>query len=392
MSFFDEDDEPQRTTRTRVRPSPPPRRGRVVGGGSTDGQTVLVRRMVAVLVGALILLLLVLAVRACNNSRHRDALRNYNVQVSGIATESRQNGAQFFETMNQGGSQAPADLYQQIVGFKNSADKSLEQASRLDVPDDMRSAHESLLIALELRRDGLTSIAEQIKTALGDEGDAADKAITDIAGQMRSFDASDVLYQARVTPFIRRALQEGDAGTDITVQPSEFMRDINWVSPQFVASKLDQQLSGGGGDGDGEDGDQPTGPGLHGTGLDATSYGDTTLQPGSNRLTYVAGQAFSVSFTNQGDNDEFNIKVTVKIERESGGSPMTLSKTVQRVAKGEKATVTLPLNREPPLDTIVNITTTVGTVPGERTKDNNTATYPSVFVGQALTSRRVGFQ
>jgi archaellin len=114
--------------------------------------------------------------------------------------------------------------------------------------------------------------------------------------------------------------------------------------------------------------------------LDATSYGQTTLQPGSNRLTYVAGQAFSVSFTNQGDNDEFNIKVTVTIERASGGSPITMSKTVQRVAKGEKATVTLPLNREPPLDTAVNITTAVATVPGEKTKDNNTSEYPSVFV------------
>jgi hypothetical protein len=337
--------------------------------------------MVAVLVGALILLLLVLAVRACNDSRRKEALRNYNVQVSGIATESRQNGQQFFEAMNQGGSQAPQDLYQRIVGFKNSADKSLEQASRLDVPDDMRSAHESLLIALELRRDGLTAIAEDIKTALGDEGDAADRAIKGIAGQMRAFDASDVLYESRVTPFIRRALQEGDAGTDITVQPSPFMRDINWVSDQFVASKLGQQLSGGG-DEDGEGGDgETTGPGLHGTGLDATSYGQQTLQPGtSNRLTYVQGQAFTVSFTNQGDNDEFNIKVTVTIERASGGSPITMSKTVQRVAKGEKATVTLPLNREPPLDTAVNITTAVATVPGEKTKDNNTSEYPSVFV------------
>ena len=62
----------------------------------------------------LLLLVLIFVVRACNNSRHKDALRNYNLQVSGIATESRQTGEQFFEAMNQGGAQAPADLYQQI--------------------------------------------------------------------------------------------------------------------------------------------------------------------------------------------------------------------------------------------------------------------------------------
>ena len=66
-----------------------------------------------------------------------------------------------------------------------------------------------------------------------------------------------------------------------------------------------------------------------------------------------------MSFTNQGDNDEFNIKVSLKIARASGGQPLTLTKTVPRVAKGEKITVTLPLNRPPPLDTALTITTTV---------------------------------
>jgi len=41
----------------------------------------------------LLLFALILLVRACNNSRHKDALSNYNRQVSNIATESRQNGA-----------------------------------------------------------------------------------------------------------------------------------------------------------------------------------------------------------------------------------------------------------------------------------------------------------
>ena len=60
----------------------------------------------------------------------------------------------------------------------------------------MAPAQQSLLILLELRRDGLSSIAEQIRPALGDEGEAADRAITAIAGDMRAFDASDVLYDS----------------------------------------------------------------------------------------------------------------------------------------------------------------------------------------------------
>ena len=70
---------------------------------------------------------------------------------------------------------------------------------------------------------------------------------------------------------------------------------------------------------------------------------------------YTEGQGFVVNFTNQGDNDEFNIKVTLKITRSSGGEPITLTKTVPRVAAKEQAKVELPLNRKPPLDTPVTI-------------------------------------
>jgi hypothetical protein len=383
LSFFDEDDEPPRTARTRVRPSPPPRRGRVTSGGTTDAQTVLVRRMIAGIVGLLILLLLFFGVRACNNSRHKNALRDYTSRVTQIGTESQGQGDQFFKAMDGAAQTSPTELYQNVLGIKGSADQSLKQAEALSVPGDMSDAQQSFLIALELRRNGLQKISDDIKNALGDEGDNADKAINGIAGQMRAFDASDILYTARVQPFMKSTL--ADAGVGGTITPSQFLREISWVSPAFVAQKLGTRLSTGGdsgNDGGGGDKNQPTGPGLHGTGLNSTSYGNVTLSPSaSNRLTYVKGQPFTVAFTNQGDNDEFNVKVTLKIQLASGsGSPITLNKTVPQVAKGEKATVELPLTREPPLGAVVNVNVTVAKVPGEEKTDNNKSTYPTLFV------------
>ncbi len=148
-----------------------------------------------------------------------------------------------------------------------------------------------------------------------------------------------------------------------------------------MAQKLGQQLSSGGSGGDGStpNDNQPTGPGLHGTGLNATSYGNVTLSPtASNRLTYVKGQAFLVAFTNQGDNDEFNVKVTLKISGGSGAA-ITLNKTVEKIAKGEKATVELPLNRQPAVGAALTINVTVAAVPGEKKTDNNKASYPTLF-------------
>ncbi|MDA0139798.1 hypothetical protein [Solirubrobacter deserti] len=338
--------------------------------------------MVAVVVGALVLFALFFLVRSCNDSRTDNALREYNRQVAGIATTSRQTGERLFEAMGRAGEGSPNDLFAEINSFKATAEQSLTQAQDLSVPGEMVDAQQALLIALELRRDGLEAISQDIRNALGDEGETADAAIEAIAGQNQAFNASDVIYKARVQPFIKDALDKAEV-TGQEIPPSRFMNDISWVSPPFVASELDQQLSTGGEDGDGNtrQSAECTGPGLHGSGLNATSFGETTLQPGtSNRLTYSDGQRFLVSFANQGENDEFNIKVSVKISRSSGdGETITLQKTVPRVAQGETVQVELPLTEEPPIGTALNIAVTVAAAPCEEKTDNNKATYPALF-------------
>ena len=138
----------------------------------------------------------------------------------------------------------------------------------------MQGAQESLLNALEWRRDGLDYIAQRIRTALGDSGDAADAAIEQIAGQMQVFLASDVAYRTRVVPLITHALDAEEIGGQ-QIPQSQFLPDLRWLDPATVASQLGQQLSAGAG----RDKNEPTGPGLHGTNIDSVSYGDTTLQP-----------------------------------------------------------------------------------------------------------------
>ena len=383
MSFFDEDDEPTRTSsRTRTQTRVRPRSARPAGSGAApDAQALLVRRIVAVVAGAVLLFLLFFVVRACNNGRHDNALKDYNRQVSNIATASTQTGESLFKALDASGNASANDLYQQIIAMKSSADGTLKQAQDLSVPGDMTDAQQSLLISLELRRDGLAAIAEKIRPAMGDEGEVADKAIEAIAGQNRSFDASDVLYKARVHPFIDDALKRAGVGGQ-RIEISQFMPEISWVSPTFVAGKLGKQLSTGGEDGNGNTtSDEPTGPGLHGSGLDGTSYGDVNLQPGtSNGLTFVAGQPFTVSFTNQGENEEFNVKVTLKIAPTSGsGGTITLQDTVPKISPGEKVTVSLPLKKEPAADTAQTISVNVAKVAGEQKTDNNKASYPAIF-------------
>jgi hypothetical protein len=374
VSFFDEDDEPVRTT---ARSRPRPRRGSPTGGAGTDSQTLLVRRVIAVVFGVAFFLLLGVAVHSCSKSRHQSQLREYNTKVTAISTESQQNGKAFLDLFDQKPAPSPADLQLAISGYRSQADQQLKQAQALNVPGDMSAAQQSLLIALQLRSDGLSSIAQHIRTALGDEGEAADAAIKTIASQMRYFDSSDVLFESRVNPFIKQALDKGGV-TGQTIPTLPFLSgNLNWLAPNYIANKLNKEITSG--SGSSGSGSQPLAPGLHGTGLNSTTYGSTTLGSGQvvNHLTYVAGQTFVVTFTNQGENDEFNIKVTLQIQ--GSGSPITLRGVAKSVAKGAKASVPLKLDRTPPIGSAAPIRVTVAAVRGEKKTDNNTALYPALF-------------
>ncbi len=366
MSFFDEDDEP--------RSSPRPRRSAASGGPSTDQQTLLVRRAVAIGGLVLLLVLLFIAVRSCASSRKENALKDYNREVSSIIKESDQQvGAPFFQLLSQASSDSPADLQTNISGYRVQAESQLKQAKALSVPGEMKGAQQSLLIALQFRRDGLAAIAEKIRTALGDEGEAANTAITQIAGQMQTFLASDVLYQARVSPLIKHALDDADI-TGQKIAPSRFLPGIEWLSEKTVAAQLDQQITGG---------TRKTGevaPGLHGTGIESVTVGDTKLLPDApNRLPASADTAFVVRFTNQGENDEFDVKVSISVE--GGDKPIKVSRTVDTVAKGQTAEATLARGQKPPTGAAVTVKVTVAKVPGEQKTDNNTASYDVLFTG-----------
>lgn len=331
------------------------------------------RRALAIGGFVLLLILLFVAVRSCAGSRKENALKDYNREVSSIVRESDTQVSQpFFQLLGQAGDESPQDLQINISGYRVQAEAQLKQARGLDVPSEMEAAQRSLLIALEFRRDGLGFIAGRIRTALGDQGESANDAIVQIAGQMQTFLASDVVYQARVAPLIKRALDTAEIGGQRIAQ-SQFLRGIEWLSEKTVAARLGQQLSGGGSRKSG----QPA-PGLHGTGLDSVTVGDTKLSPDApNRIPAAADTTFVVSFANQGENDEFDVRVVLRVE--GGPKPIRVTRTVDTVARGQTATASLALGQKPPTGTAVTVNVEVAKVPGEEKVDNNKASYDVLF-------------
>ena len=67
----------------------------------------------------------------------------------------------------------------------------------------MAAAQRDLVLAFDLRVEGLTKLAALLPTALGGQGKQAS---TLIAGDMEIFLASDVIYSQRVAPLIQQTL------------------------------------------------------------------------------------------------------------------------------------------------------------------------------------------
>ena len=281
------------------------------GDVSADTQTIRVRQAAAAIGLIVVLLLLVFVVKGCRSSAKENALKDYNREVSTIASESSAPGRRRVLQAAQRGRQrvaaGPADGDLELPRAGRAAAQA-GRGPRRPGRDARRAPVAADRARVAPRRP--RHIAQQIRTALGDEGDAADEAIKQIAGQMQVFLASDVAYTTRVRPLIKAALDDSEIGGQEIAPSTVPARRSTGCSRTSSRSQLGQQLSAGAGPRQ-ERADGPR-PARHEASTRST-YGDTTLQPGTpNQLTYAPDSTFAVKFTNGGENDEFDVKVTVQ--------------------------------------------------------------------------------
>jgi hypothetical protein len=329
-----------------------------------------VRQGIALGLGVLILILLVLGVRGCVSNRHERALKDYNRSVTSVIQDSdEQVGKPFFELMAAGAREG-SDLPVQVNQLRLAADEDAARAKKFGVPDEMAQAQDNLLLVLNLRAGAVRKIADKIPAALG-RGTPSQRALDQIAGQMQAFLASDVVHSQRVAPLIKEALDDaGIKGQRIAA--SRFLPNLSWLDPSTVAASLGRTASGG-------DNTAAVAPGLHGHGLVSVSVGGVTLQPAPavNRIPAGSGVTFTVKFANQGDNDESNVKVSVRVR--GAGQPISAQKTIGQTKAKSPAEVSIPLGQAPPVGQTATVDVVVAKVPGEKKTDNNRQSYTVIF-------------
>ena len=330
------------------------------------------RRLIAAGIGAVVLIVLAVLIKGCLDDRSSTQLKEFNTKTSQLITDSdSQVSVPFFKELQGAASKPPTDLQDKVNQLGIVASEEVKQAEKLEAPDELKAAQASLVQTMKLRRDGVQSIAKDLQTAVSRNAGDSQRAVTAIAGQMRAFDASDVLYTLYVAPAIAKALD--DAGIAVgaggeQIAQTHFLPDIKWLDPSYVSSQLTGTSS-------------PSGtatPGTHGHVLDSVSAGGQQLTTDSdNSVPGSPPPAFAVTFTNGGSVDESNVTITVKVE--GGPNPITATKVVARTTAGQQQTVQVPLASAPPIGQPVTVTVTVGVVAGESNGDNNTQSFNVTF-------------
>ncbi len=373
MSFFD-DDEPTRVTsgaRRPAQPRQPAARPATSGGAPPDAHTARTRRLFAIGAGILVLVVIVFAVNGCLDSRKERALKDYNRDVATIISASNDEVAKpLFEQLTST-DVSESDLAVQIRQLRITADEGVKRARALDVPGDMVSAHQNVMLTLNLRAGALTKIAAKLDAAQG-RGQPAEKATNQIAGQMKAFLASDVIWSQRAVPLIVKALDDAGIGGQ-TVVESQFLPGYSWLAPQTVAAAIGGQAGSGAAGG-------AAAPGLHGHGIVRTQIGEAALgpAPASTTVPAKAPATVKVTFQNQGENVERDVDVLVRLTT-PGAKPVTAKKTVDTTQPGEEVVVEIPLTQIPAAGTVGELTVRVASVAGEKKTDNNRQTYTILF-------------
>lgn len=372
MSFFDDGEDEPLEPATRVRPSRPagarsrprprrPQRRRQVG---PDQRTLMMRRGVAAAVAVVIVLVLVLVIKGCVKNEKQESLKTYNRDVSALAAESTEVVATpLFTTLASASSKKALEVDEAVNQLSQKAHEQAARVKALSVPGEMEAAQRDLLLVFDLRVEGMEKLATLLQTALGNK---AQKSLSEIAGDMEVFLASDVIYSQRVVPLIQQTLGANGLGT-LTTSPSRFLPNLGWLETSTVSTRLTGQT-------------QSTGPvtGNHGSALVGVSVAGNTLaaEPTLNHLTGGSNPTFTVTGENSGEFDETDVKVDMKVIQ--GGKEYKGQSTVEKTEPGKNFTVEVQVHGVP-TGVPAKVEAFIEGVPGENDLENNKGSYLAIF-------------
>lgn len=371
FDFFDEPETEEATERVRTPRRPPPRGPR---RPVRPPAGVIPMLRLAGLIAFLILaaVLLVVIARGCASSSKHDRYQSYIGDVRGIAGRSEQIGKELNRTLAATGIKE-SELETKIRGLAAQEQQEVAQARELNPPGPLRVEHDHLIEVLQLRASALSRLADAFRqTATARNASTSGRLIADQAVLLV---ASDVNWDFYFKEPTQRELENQGIRDIGGVPDSSIITNPDLATTQAMTDvwrRVHGAATGG----------TPTG--KHGSALASVIAlpDDKRLNPGGsasdNEITASTDLAFKVSVEDSGDFQEFNVGVTLTIQKSP--KAIVLRKKIDVINAGETKTVTftnIDLTGLFGLPTTVKID--IEPVPGETTISNNSAEYKVIF-------------
>jgi hypothetical protein len=328
----------------------------------------MVRRRVAAAVAVVVLIVIVLVVNGVLKSQRVQSLKEYNREVSQIAQEwDSQVAHPLFGTLTDAQGKSALDVEEQIDQLRIQAQALAGRAKSLSVPGEMAGAQRDLLLALDLRVEGMTKLAALVPTALGGQ---AQQTSPQIAGAMEIFLASDVIYSQRVAPLIQQTLQANGVQGNTTAS-TRFLSNTGWLEANTVLARISGQAASS------SQGSE-TLTGHHGSALKGVSVGTNSLEvePALNHISGGGNPTFTVQVENAGEFPETNVKTDVTVT--AGGKQFKASHVIDKTEPSKTVDVEIPVSGIP-LGVASKIEVQVEPVPGETNHEDTKDTFLAIF-------------
>jgi hypothetical protein len=371
FDFFDEPETQEAAERTRAPRRPPPRGPRrPIRPPAGFIPMLRLAGLIAFLILAAVLL--VVLARGCASSSKHDRYRSYLDNVRSIAASSDGVGKDLNRTLAATGIKESA-LESKVTALAAREQQDVARARELDPPGPLRVEHDHLIEVLQLRASALSRLSDAFRqTATAKDATTSGRLIAD---QARLLVASDVNWDFYFKEPTQRELQDQGVSDVGAVPDSNIISNPDLASTQAMTDvwrRVHGAATGG------------TPSGKHGSALTSvTALPDgKKLNPSGaasdNQITASTDLAFQVAATDSGDFQEFNVSVTLTIQKSP--KPIVLRKKIDVINAGETKTVTftnIDLNGLFGLPTTVKVD--IAPVPGERTVSNNSAEYKVIF-------------
>lgn len=382
MSFFDDDevDEPEQPQRAASRPRRPGGRGGLRPSGGpprrppgSHNQEVQTRRLIAVVVVVVLVVAAALLIHSCDVSQTNDSLKTYAGNVDSLVGESSTNGAEVFTQLKSGDATSNlSKLVNELDTDAHTASEELTKADDLSTPSAMATAQQSFVQVMKLRYEGIDQIAAHIQGAMNSTTAVDD--VKEITAGTSLLYAADVLYKTSVGTAIAAALNAAalpiGGTTGVSISTSQVVPDLGWLNAKTVALWLGAKVPS-----TAVNSDQP---GLHGHSLTSVTVNGQTLTTATLNTVAISKTAptFTLSLTNGGNFDEFDVLCKVSIKGINDSAKTTISETTPQ----ENTTCSVTLPTAPPAGTHT-VTAEIGPVPGEKNTTNNYLTFNVDFTG-----------